>query len=368
MAFEVSNDKGIIQYGGLVQKFGTSSPAGTAQVNSVKTPRVSCSSIYCTGDVFVFGAIKTLLQLEKGIAFGDGFLGSPSISFVNDPTTGFYLAGPGQVGVSSGSDPALLFGNGTISTSSGDLILDPAGTNIDFAGHTIINAVVPPASVGNPNEVIINNGLGVMTSELRLATVRGGTGVDSSASTGFAKVSGGAWTFSAINNSDLSGVTALTVTTLTAAQILSVGDLAITPGSTVLNLNAVVHQPAVGIVAAGDAVSYVTNVQTTNATPTALCVIPTATGRVYALNVTVSMGIVGGSASGMFSFVAKGRNIGGTATVGTRVQLVSILDAGLENVTATLDISGTNIRVMATGIAATTINWVCKTEVVMQSF
>ncbi len=62
---------------------------------------------------------------------------------------------------------------------------------------------------GTANAVIVNDGSGNLSSVGILNAARGGTGVDSSGYTGVAKVSGGAWSASAIVNADVSASAAI---------------------------------------------------------------------------------------------------------------------------------------------------------------
>lgn len=62
---------------------------------------------------------------------------------------------------------------------------------------------------GTSNQVVINNNSGTLTSEAQLATVRGGTGIDTSSSSGIAKISSGTWIVSTIIDADISATAAI---------------------------------------------------------------------------------------------------------------------------------------------------------------
>ena len=77
---------------------------------------------------------------------------------------------------------------------------------------------------GTADHVLINDGSGVMSSEAQLANTRGGTGQDSSAFTGVAKVSAGTWSASTIVNADVNAAAAIAyskLATLNTGQILA---------------------------------------------------------------------------------------------------------------------------------------------------
>jgi len=85
-------------------------------------------------------------------------------------------------------------------TISGDITITNAGVTAITAG-AIVNADINAAAAiartklasGTASQVLINDGSGVMSSEAQLATVRGGTGQDTSSSTGFPAVASGTW-------------------------------------------------------------------------------------------------------------------------------------------------------------------------------
>lgn len=64
-------------------------------------------------------------------------------------------------------------------------------------------------AAGSNNHVIINDGSGVLNSEAQLATSRGGTGQDFSASTGVIKVAAGAMSAATIVNADVDAAAAI---------------------------------------------------------------------------------------------------------------------------------------------------------------
>ncbi len=109
------------------------------------------------------------------------------------------------------TDGSLIVGNSSNRPAevalSGDVTMNNLGVTA-IGNDKITNAMVKSNAAiartklasGTADQVVINNGSGVMTSEAQLAAERGGTGQDTSASTGFATVSGGTWTVGSISD------------------------------------------------------------------------------------------------------------------------------------------------------------------------
>jgi hypothetical protein len=100
---------------------------------------------------------------------------------------------------------------------------DESGYIID--ANVASNAAIARTKIasGTNNHVIINNGSGVLSSEAQLATTRGGTNLDTSSSTGVAKVSSGTWSVSSVVNADINASAAIAyskLATLNTGQIL----------------------------------------------------------------------------------------------------------------------------------------------------
>jgi hypothetical protein len=116
-------------------------PSGPV-VNSVVAPRLVGSILYLYGDMYIYGAVKNTLVLEggvSGLSFENGSAVSPSVSFVGDPTSGYYLASPGVLGISSGGNSVAAFGPTGLTSVSGDLVINSASSNIDFSGKNLVN-------------------------------------------------------------------------------------------------------------------------------------------------------------------------------------------------------------------------------------
>lgn len=168
---EGTNDQLQLTPEELMSIYGTSSPAGRIQINSVKAPTLYGDTLIVQGNVYIYGCIMTPLRLCAGIYFGDGTEAMPSIAFASDPSTGLYRAGPGLIGFTSGGVTDMIVGDGAVdmeapitTTGGANLVLNPSGGSVDFTGHTLINVggisvnpnyynVIAPASVTTTNAV-----------------------------------------------------------------------------------------------------------------------------------------------------------------------------------------------------------------------
>ena len=88
---------------------------------------------------------------------------------------------------------------------TGDVTIDNTGVTSISSGVIVDADINASAGItrsklasGTASHVIINNGSGVISSEAQLANSRGGTGLNSSSSTGFPKVSSGTWSVGSI--------------------------------------------------------------------------------------------------------------------------------------------------------------------------
>lgn len=181
----------------------------------IRASLLSTDVIYCTGDTFLQGLIRTPLRLTKGILFPDGDSNNPSIAFDSNHNTGVYKTVNDQLSLTAGGTPQLNIGtsgiqlNNQITTLSGNLILNPAGPSIDFTGHSIIGLNGVSITVGQPNNVLINDANGNMTGENRLAVSRGGTGIDTSNSVGIPIINNGLWSVQFISDAVISSTAAI---------------------------------------------------------------------------------------------------------------------------------------------------------------
>jgi hypothetical protein len=119
---------------------GITTNGATPKINAIHVKQVTCSQLRCE-DIWITGNLMTPVQGT----FVDGSVSAPSITFTNDTTTGFYLPAIGSIGAASaGSNLFTVSSAGfsldvPITTAVGDLVLDPAGGNINCSGKSLTN-------------------------------------------------------------------------------------------------------------------------------------------------------------------------------------------------------------------------------------
>ena len=141
---------------------------------------------------FLVDESVTLAKIED-LARGNIIVGNST----NRPTA-VDFNNSGYIGIGDGTDYNSV-------AQSGDVIFSTAGVSAIQAG-VIVNADINASAAitrsklasGTADYVVINSGAGVMSQEAQLANSRGGTGLDSSASTGFPTISSGTWSAAAI--------------------------------------------------------------------------------------------------------------------------------------------------------------------------
>lgn len=131
------------------------------------------------------------------------------------------IAAISRAKLSTGPINEVLYnGPDGIITSEAQLSPFRGGTGIDTTGSTGIARVASGSwfigtisfsdlSAGVPNSVIVSNQFGFLTNQSQLNTTLGGTGVDSSSSTGVAHVNAGVWSFYQIVNADINATAAI---------------------------------------------------------------------------------------------------------------------------------------------------------------
>lgn len=132
-------------------------------------------------------------------------------------TTTPTLTEVGDISVDS-ANGKLQYHNGTtqspIVTEAHSATLTNKTIDADGTGNSITNidnddiktgANIDRAKLanGSNNHVIVNDGSGVMVSQAQLSVFRGGTGIDTSVSSGVAKVAAGTWSVSSIVDADV---------------------------------------------------------------------------------------------------------------------------------------------------------------------
>ncbi len=117
-----------------------------------------------------------------------------------DATSTLYAGGSGKILLGNGTDLTSVSVSGDASLSStGVLVIDSVITDADI--KTGANIQRQKIATGSANQVVINNASGYLSSEATLSASRGGTQLNTSASTGYATVSAGTWSVGAITDS-----------------------------------------------------------------------------------------------------------------------------------------------------------------------
>lgn len=402
--------------------------------------------------------MTTISENTGGAMTSTTFTGSGS-GLTNVPRSGIAAGTANQIVVNDGSgnlsSTAILNaargGTGIDTSSSTGFAKITAGTwSVASITASDISTTISRTQIasGTANQVVINDSSGNLSSEAQLATTRGGTGINTSASTGVAKVSAGTWSVSTIVDADVSSSAAIARTKLasgTANQVVinngsgvmtSEAQLAVSRGGTGQDFSSIGTGPYVvsvisGVMSAtviyttastantlvlrdgsgnitgniststittasgdltlnpvgditildnnikwapttitgGGGGLYTANVTTTNATPTTLFTLATATGTSYAIEIQITLAdSTGGSNSGMYRFAFKAKNLAGTVTVSSLAQTLNIADGGLTACAVSATSSSTNILVQVTGIAATTIKWAGVAIIISQAY
>lgn len=123
---------------------GKSYPRNIPTINSWFSQRVACNELYVSGNTWL-GPLQTALSFDSGIALPDGALGNPSLRFINWPQTGIYSPAANSFSLVSNATtiatvtPSAFSLSAPLTTSAGDLFLNPAGANVDFGGKNIVN-------------------------------------------------------------------------------------------------------------------------------------------------------------------------------------------------------------------------------------
>jgi hypothetical protein len=221
----------------------------------------------------------------------------------------------------------------TTTTFTGHLTAtgDVTGAYLYGNGSNITNiaAVTIPAAA---NHAATFDGTGALSHEARLSNVRGGTGADTSAATGYAYVSAGTWSFD--------------------------------------------NNPSVTISATANAQKIYGSPQTTDATVTSACsfsMTPTGANTKSAATITITSacGKTGDGAGSvnaqkiLAKYDVSFNSVGSAATI---TALEKISSGTLATTDVTVTNTGATININVKGVLATTLNWVVAAEYVKTSF
>jgi len=123
------------------------------QIQNLRCDIVSCRFLYVdregTVDLAAPFSGDITLAAGKRIFLSDGLEAKPYLTFSNAPSTGIWLSDGPAINVSIDGQQTSKFTNvgitsdsittNNITTSSGDLSLNPSGPNIDFNGKNLLN-------------------------------------------------------------------------------------------------------------------------------------------------------------------------------------------------------------------------------------
>lgn len=396
-----TSDKRVVTPQDIIRQFGTVSPKANENiVNTINIKQVNTATLRCET-----AFIKDLKgSFDPGdISFKDGSAAEPSISFTNASSTGIFRRQDGGVGVSVGGFEVANFSDGLNVgkiSSNGNLVLNPTG-GVDFSGRPLLNVGDVSIKVGEPDEVIVNDSGGNMTSEPYLSTSRGGTGIDSSTATGIPRITAGAWSVGLVQSSDIDPAANLVINSLTAPNVSAtnitapnintvsvVADNITASGTVAANSLNISGTASVGSLAASSAVSaaeistsslsaleikqnassgpitpssdYESHVRvaSTVGPPVIIATINTSPAKRYLITLWLSFG--NGADSGMISVIFKCKNVGGTVSAGAFVQEVSAIDDALTGAFVNTGVNGNSVEIYVGGVTA---EWVGRVEI-----
>lgn len=299
-------------------------------------------------------------------------------SFTATSTPGFTGNGSGLTGINPGNISLPDDNYVVITSATGSLTteqyLSPSrgGTGVDssaFNGVAVIND-------------------GSWSAEQYLSPVNGGTGVNSSAFNGVAKVNAGVWSASSIVDADISptanisdtklaiiatpGQVANSATTATSSNVANAIVARDSNGNIVVN-DITASEVIVTSGAIGQSSIQSGSFTTSNANVSNIFSLITSSGGIHGTNYLIYCNISLGNSTegqdtGIYQFVVKAKNVGGTVTVSSPINIVSILDNTLSGTTVSTVIVATTVHIQITGLAATAIQWFGQFTVVQVNF
>lgn len=186
----------------VIQDFGSTMDVGSKRL-SINSPLASVSFpdnwmvqtkfVHCINNYDnTLGSAETIYDLRNSNGLNaSAFIQAATLGLTEmaDLTRGSIILG------NSSARPSAL------SIGTANYLLKSDGTDAAWSliSNTSIDAAAAIARTklasGSNNHVLINTNAGVMSSEAQLANSRGGTGQDSSAATGIARVIAGTWSF-----------------------------------------------------------------------------------------------------------------------------------------------------------------------------
>ena len=150
----------------------------------------------------------------------------------------------------------------------------------------------------------------------------------------------------------------------------SSGDLVIGSATGNINMSGKTLTNVGGIVTNPNYTQIFGSVTTANASSTQLISIPTTTGTSYLLQTTITASNTTSttdSATFIISIKAT-NNLAGSLSITSPFNTITSVDASLSTCTVAYAVSGINILINVTGVAATTIKWFCASQITSSAF
>lgn len=174
MPFDGTTTPDPLQFPHVAGQFGTRIVGERREIISSRAPLGAFESLYISGRAQFDGPIAGRFQIQDTLVLPRGTTSAPSIAYIGDLDTGIYSPGPGEVGFTANgittvvSQPGAVQFSAPITTSAGDLVLNPAGGAVDFSGKAIINF---SGFFSNPNyyDVVASaavNTIGAVTADI----------------------------------------------------------------------------------------------------------------------------------------------------------------------------------------------------------
>jgi hypothetical protein len=223
-------------------------------------------------------------------------------------------------------------------------------------GSQLTNLNVVDLALNHADYAVITDSSSHLTTEQFLATSRGGFGINPTTLSGAVVVNAGVIANVAYTNAN----TASTIVQRDASGNFTASNVTLTQLIETPNAN-------------GQTTIQSAYVSTAAATATTLLSIGTVSGgthgTTYLITADISLGdVTGGVNTGSYQFTIKAKNIGGTLTISSLINEISILDGDLTTTSVSVTNATTNLLIQVVGTAATTIQWCGVFKIVQVNF
>jgi hypothetical protein len=243
----------------------------------------------------------------------------------------------------------------------GDLLavnIESVGGVFTGDGSGLTNVSADTLTLAGLSKAVVTDGTGLVVTVDQISATLGGTGVDSSAYTGVAKVASGVWSASGLLVADIDATAKATAGT---ADTIAIRDN--TGGLTATALTAPLLTQTSGT---GNYKLLVGNVATTNATPAALVAvtIPNNYGALCTVDV---VGNEDTGALATFTFQTRVRANGSGALTTSNFNITRSRDAAINTSNFSVVPTANTLTINAVGVASKNIKWICSAKVLDQA-